>query len=516
MGLREVNRVRRRVVGILCACFILLVLVLFEASWIDYYFFPSLAATPDKVVLIYRRNPEMGSAPSSYIHTSPDGVNWSEAVYLPFDPGPAQVIGDKLYVVRPEHYSVFDLNSVLLGEQVDWHSGDFKLKWKVALALPEGESLRLLGTEEVDEDRVRIREAVLSDSVIRELPHSVEIDKPKAIAACSYEGDVYFLHRAQDEDTVHLLRRKAQAEWEEFGEVPGTLVLFDCAGAAGMLHIVGTPVRYREKGSWRLVHYEVATDGSVNGPVEFQHNLTTSLGWPRGVSEVWLAGRGDALHLAGRFGSVVATSLWRGGAWREFTTVNRVPLATRVVMWSWFSGLLVLCGALVWTGFELFLAKHGRSKTEPAPEPVAVELVSILRRVAAYLVDFIIVFMVMYVVGQPAQSLPGGRSALEVADLQHPMIFSLIALLYFVLPEAVFGQTLGKGLLGIVVKGEDGRRAGLWPVILRNLFKLLWPLLLFQLVPPVLVIEYLVLISTKKSQRLGDIVAGTVVVKKGR
>ncbi|KAF0243042.1 MAG: RDD domain-containing [Planctomycetota bacterium] len=71
--------------------------------------------------------------------------------------------------------------------------------------------------------------------------------------------------------------------------------------------------------------------------------------------------------------------------------------------------------------------------------------------------------------------------------------------------EAVWGQTLGKRLAGIVVKRTDGTPAGLQRIVVRNMIRAVE--LMIPLLPAV------VMISTKRSQRLGDLVAGTIVAK---
>jgi uncharacterized RDD family membrane protein YckC len=237
------------------------------------------------------------------------------------------------------------------------------------------------------------------------------------------------------------------------------------------------------------------------------HGLRNYIGTPRVVREISLAGNAESLYLAGRFGNVVATAVWRGGAWSAFTTVNKTPLGTKIVMWSWFFAVLAMCGALIFTGYHLYVAKRGRLRAGPEREPVPFEVAGLMRRAGAFAIDYLLINTVILIVAQPAQGVPGARSALDFLELDHPLILQLVFLAYFALPEMISGQTLGKGLLGITVKSQHGQRAGVWAVVLRNLFKLIWPLL---------VIEAIVLLSTESRRRLGDFAAGTVVADKNR
>ncbi len=60
-------------------------------------------------------------------------------------------------------------------------------------------------------------------------------------------------------------------------------------------------------------------------------------------------------------------------------------------------------------------------------------------------------------------------------------IAPLIILAYFVLAEAVFGRTLGKGLLGLRVTRLDGKHVDLWSSFVRNISKISFVLLVIDL-----------------------------------
>ncbi len=76
---------------------------------------------------------------------------------------------------------------------------------------------------------------------------------------------------------------------------------------------------------------------------------------------------------------------------------------------------------------------------------------------------------------------------------------------YHTAAETIWGQTLGKRLAGIAVRRIDGTPAGRGRILVRNLIRAVE--LMFPLLPAV------VMISTKRSQRLGDLVAGTMVAR---
>jgi uncharacterized RDD family membrane protein YckC len=76
---------------------------------------------------------------------------------------------------------------------------------------------------------------------------------------------------------------------------------------------------------------------------------------------------------------------------------------------------------------------------------------------------------------------------------------------YYIVPEWLYGRTLGKQLLGIIVLGSDGRVSSLEQAVLRNLLRIIDGAggYLFGL---------LVILFTEKNQRVGDLLSGTVVV----
>lgn len=88
---------------------------------------------------------------------------------------------------------------------------------------------------------------------------------------------------------------------------------------------------------------------------------------------------------------------------------------------------------------------------------------------------------------------------------------SLVAwVVYGSIMESKFGATLGKMAMQLEVTSADGRKPTVRQAILRNLIRpieLSWPIIIFTLAIPLLM---------RTHQRLGDIMARTVVVEKGR
>jgi uncharacterized RDD family membrane protein YckC len=82
---------------------------------------------------------------------------------------------------------------------------------------------------------------------------------------------------------------------------------------------------------------------------------------------------------------------------------------------------------------------------------------------------------------------------------------------YFVLLEWLWqGQTLGKRLYGLRVIRDDGAPAGFLAVLIRNLIRIV------DFLPVFYGLGLLMIILTSRSQRLGDLAAGTYVVRAPR
>ncbi|MBI1811374.1 MAG: RDD family protein [Nitrospirae bacterium] len=79
-------------------------------------------------------------------------------------------------------------------------------------------------------------------------------------------------------------------------------------------------------------------------------------------------------------------------------------------------------------------------------------------------------------------------------------------LIYHWLLEGIYGKTLGKKLCGIIVLKDDFTKCGLLSGFLRNILRIADNFFYY-------LVGLISMTGTLKWQRLGDIVAGTVVVR---
>ena len=120
-------------------------------------------------------------------------------------------------------------------------------------------------------------------------------------------------------------------------------------------------------------------------------------------------------------------------------------------------------------------------------------------RLMALFIDHIVALgLMMLAVASVPESLP----------LVKALFFVSIYLAYFVVLEAVWSRTIGKFVQGLVVRKLDGSRCDWSAALIRGVLRIIEvnPLLLGGLPAG------LVIIGSERKQRIGDLLAGTVVV----
>lgn len=142
------------------------------------------------------------------------------------------------------------------------------------------------------------------------------------------------------------------------------------------------------------------------------------------------------------------------------------------------------------------------------PEKVVLSyrLAGVGSRMSAFLIDLCLLFVVIMALSIFTTSLQMVSPELAIAI--SAIASSAVAFLYFALQEGLWqGQTLGKRTANIRVTMADGTPITFSAALYRNILRLLdiQPFLLGA-------VGLLGMALTERSQRLGDIVAGTVVV----
>jgi len=120
------------------------------------------------------------------------------------------------------------------------------------------------------------------------------------------------------------------------------------------------------------------------------------------------------------------------------------------------------------------------------------------RFISAILDNIIAIFLTILIVSLIPENFSAARAVSLVA----------VYLSYYFIQEALFARTIGKYLQGLVVRELNGERGDWKTAVVRTGLRIVEvnPLL-FGAIP-----AGLVLISSERKQRLGDMLAGSVVV----
>ena len=161
----------------------------------------------------------------------------------------------------------------------------------------------------------------------------------------------------------------------------------------------------------------------------------------------------------------------------------------------------------------------------PERVPLEFALASIGNRFLAVAIDhffqflsmFLIAWFFMWLAGYGAEQLVDAPEALmgQAPKWTIAMLIVIVFLIfagYFILFEWLWnGQTPGKRLLKLRVIREDGRPLTLWEAVARNLLRIADAAPGFVI--PIYSIGLIVIFLSDRDQRLGDIFAGTVVIR---
>lgn len=142
--------------------------------------------------------------------------------------------------------------------------------------------------------------------------------------------------------------------------------------------------------------------------------------------------------------------------------------------------------------------------SEEGPGELGTEQDAILPRVGAFVIDYVITIVGLLVVM---------LATLVYVTESRFVVFSVgaVALIgYFVVLEAVYGQTIGKRAAGVVVVDKHSGDLPSWKQsIVRNLLRVIDGFFNYA-------VGLVAMLLNDDRQRVGDMAAGTVVVKRRR
>jgi len=144
-----------------------------------------------------------------------------------------------------------------------------------------------------------------------------------------------------------------------------------------------------------------------------------------------------------------------------------------------------------------------------------IEIAGLAIRTVAFIIDQIIIAIVMFILLVLGIGSMLGITVISGGELAPISIMGAISigifawllwLIYFTFLEARSGQTIGKKIMKIRVIKMNGDEMDYVAAFVRNLLRIIDQL------PTLYIIGFLLIIITKENQRIGDMVAGTILV----
>lgn len=130
------------------------------------------------------------------------------------------------------------------------------------------------------------------------------------------------------------------------------------------------------------------------------------------------------------------------------------------------------------------------------------------KRIGALIIDTIVLTVVLMAAFLVATFAVGGAGrAMAGAFLLVQLLAFVVSFGYFIVLEAMYGQTLGKKLLGVVVVTEDGGQIDWLDSIIRNVLRVV------DALPTLYIVGLIAILLSDDGQRLGDIAGSTYVVE---
>ncbi len=154
------------------------------------------------------------------------------------------------------------------------------------------------------------------------------------------------------------------------------------------------------------------------------------------------------------------------------------------------------------------MTPRAETLTIETPEGVtfSYELAGMVRRAMAWLIDVLVVWGVLMALSIASTFLSALAPAVVNAVM---MVLSVVIIFaYKIVLEWIWrGQTIGKRAMGIRVLDEHGLRLTLPQIVIRNLLRVLDSL------PMAYLVGGIAAAVSRRSQRVGDFAAGTVVIR---
>jgi uncharacterized RDD family membrane protein YckC len=175
-----------------------------------------------------------------------------------------------------------------------------------------------------------------------------------------------------------------------------------------------------------------------------------------------------------------------------------------------FGGWHTLRAEASWVSFSESHRKEKKVAEVVSGAPSAEANVHVTgRRILATVVDAIVLGLVFAVMSMlfGSSSAQGAQVSASLEGFS-ALVYFVLVFAYYILMEGYLGQTVGKMVVGIkVVREGTGEAPGLGGAAVRTVLRIIDGLFFY-------LVAFIAVLASGKNQRLGDMVAHTLVVKK--
>jgi len=493
------------------------------------YIRPQAVVGDGALHLVYQRKMDSQDRVLTCYRSLEPGKGWSKETEFQNDYVSVGYFAGSLFLFREDNYSIY--------RGADWRPHKWPLGWTPAAAGAVGDELWVFGAD-VEKRQHKLRAARFTreepkaaeqaseaekgkdtkapgDSVTGPVPLGAPLAlKARATDICvvpQAESAIVFWHQRgvgmskEGLPTNELWSATFDGiQWGRPGQVAVPCDYSDYAVAehAGQVWVV-CKERGRRLSASNPLQAIRKTGTTWSAPIVVPNAVDSLFDWTFDVAVASFDGR---LHVFRACMTRLVVHRWRDGRWEGLTTLSEIPpWATYALWWSLVNVVAGL--ALLPIVAVCALRSRGRTRQMTPVGDGELPVASWSRRVAAVLVDVLLTEFICTVTIALLSVVYGGETVSESVPLMLGLHLGVF-FSYFVWAERRCGQTFGKRMLNIVVVGQDGRRPTFGGIVVRNLLRP-WPFL----VPAAYLAGSIVLLLTRRNQRVGDMLARTVVVE---
>jgi len=247
----------------------------------------------------------------------------------------------------------------------------------------------------------------------------------------------------------------------------------------------------------RLLKLTAGQDGFTGEEITHDRSIK-----PKKILSISLFGDGPQLRCLFLGLAKIESFALTGRALTDKVPVIERSAAEKISDYGILAVLFILSFMLVIIGSSL-LARQAAPLAEKqvTAAGAVMEFAGLFERAAALMIDSLLIAFISFAVLMPFGVTPDISSLLDLVLIQ------VVFMSYMFICEAARGQSVGKWLVRIKVVGRGGENPTAWQAFLRNIMRII------DAFPVLYIVGISFFLASKNSQRLGDILSDTFVIR---